>query len=478
MNVNVNIDNYSELGERYEAAGSCEINGKKIEYDTVCEDVVFESEHTPVASMFSYSYIAKNEGENRPVLFVFNGGPGAASIQLHIGFLGPQRVKYPDAVRPSINPPYEVEDNPNFLLDQCDLVFIDPVGTGYSRIWDPEKASEIFWSVDGDAHSMVLFIENWLSKYGRWNSSKFLCGESYGTIRACAVSDAAMISNNTLRAVSFNGIILHSSILNLQPFFGPVPREYSVVNFTAMAATNWYHNSVGKGSLCDFVAKAEKFANGEYASALALGVDSLEKSRRQGLLENLEYYTGVSKDFFEKNDYRIEIWQYKEEVLAKKGMDVGLYDGRYTLMKTPNMGQRDLGDVADDPCMAQYTPSYVAVWHDYFVKKLNIDPLRPVNLIQFLGDERFWNYKTDSQPAQSIAAAMRRNPEMRLLVGAGYYDLCTTPGNAKFVFETSGVPKDRLTFKEYESGHMLFVGDEPAKKAADDIREFLGGGSH
>jgi len=449
--------------------GTTSLRGKKISYKVISEDTYFDnSAGVQAASFFSYSYFRTDvkDAVSRPVIFAFNGGPGSSSIWVHVGFFGVDRIKYDDPVHPPVTPPFEVEPNPHCFLDIADVVVIDPVATGYSDVIDAEAAKE-FYSTEADALAFTLFIEHWLSKYGRWNSPRFLCGESYGTVRNGMLAGAMVSSGGALKSIPVNGILMLGPILNVMPSYNPQFSERSVTDFLCMAATNHYHHPKGKPSLEEFAEEAWDFASGEYLRALFL-CDCLPKKEYDAVVKKLTYYTGVSEKYIREHHLRIAMNDFLSEVVP--GQVVGLYDSRYTLPENNRIGQFDV--VPDDGAMGQYTSSYVGVFNDYFKPSLGITFDRAYIPINF-GINATWNWEVARTPSDNLTAAMRRNKDLHVFWGTGYYDLCTTPGGVRHFIAQSGMPLERVTRKEYPSGHMPYLGEDSCIAMDKDIREFI-----
>ena len=338
---------------RFESQGSVVLNGQTIPYRTVSEDNFFvDEEGQPTATIFSYAYFRSDVADpaTRPVLFAYNGGPGCSSLWIHAGLFGPRRVKLEDELHLPTVPPFELEDNPHCLLDLCDIVLVDPVGTGFGRLIQ-EKARAEFYDADGDVKAMAMFIEQWLTRYNRRNSPILLAGESYGTGRSALLAaellGAGPVKPDTL-GLSVSGIMLLGST-----FFEANPAEPSAVNLITMAATNHYHHPEGKPDRDAFIAQAFDFAKTEYLSALFQG-DALPEAKQAAIAEKLTYFTGIETEFWIRHHLRIDMQKEFAHLLLKdQGLAVGFYDGRYTWKDDPAI--RDANVIADDPAMGQYT---------------------------------------------------------------------------------------------------------------------------
>ena len=467
--------------QRFVTRHRTKIRGETIDYvATAGETHLFNAAGDPVASVFAFSYVKDGPRDPmRPVMFVFNGGPGSSSLWLHMGAVGPRRVALDQEVNPSNVPPFGVADNPDSLLDVTDLVFIDPVGTGYSRAVGAGKPED-FWGVDQDADSVAQFIELWLSENGRWTSPKFLMGESYGSVRAALLPRALMGGPTyvgVMRGITVNGIVLLGTTLGGRG--GPPDPEAAIKSaasdLTAQAATAWAHGRTAHqaNALPAFQAQVASFARGAYADALrAERGGTLSPADRAAMVESLSGYNGLPASVYAQS-LAVPSGAFARTLLADDGLALGLYDGRYTLPLDPTGGE----PVADDPAMTRYVPGFVAAFHQMLHDDLKVEMKRPYGAIVWKDLLASWKWdRAQVAPGQSfaqdLAIAMRRNPDLRVLVASGHYDLVTTPAAARRQIEEAGLPADRVTFKDYESGHMLYLGDTAAA-FSDDVRALI-----
>ncbi len=450
--------------------------GVAINYEAAVEETrIAGAGGAPGASIVSFSYLKSGQVEpGRPVLFVFNGGPGSASIWQHLGVFGPRRLAIPDGVMPTATPPFRLEDNPNAPLDVADVVLIDPPGTGFSHLLAGAKPSD-FYGVQSDAQATVDFIEAWLTRHGRWNSPKFLVGESYGTIRAAVAAKLALGGPTTpagrISGLSFNGVVLIGQAMDNT---GDAERGYAEM-LPSFAATAWYHKRAGVGrSLNETIAAAQAFASGDYRQALWAG-DRLSPEARQAVAARLAALTGLPQGLILDHDLRISAPVFRNALLHDRDLSVGAYDSRYTLSSRGAGGD----PVADDPAMGQYVPAFVAALHTYLHDELRLTIDRPYEAIAFHTVNGAWDYGDGpGRPSQvnyalDLAAAMRRNPRMKLMIGAGDYDLVTPLGSADYVAAHSDLPQDRVVIHSYEAGHMVYMGEQNAKALATDLRAFI-----
>lgn len=452
---------------KYEADGKISIQGTTIPYHTICEDHFFvDEEYNPVASIFSYAYFRSDIQDNskRPILFIYNGGPGCASLWLHMGLFGPRIVKLDDELNLPTVPPFELEDNPHCLLDLCDLVFIDPVGTGLGRLIQ-EKARKEFYETHGDVRSVSKFIEQFLARYNRRNSPVLLAGESYGTARSALLAGELMGAGpekaDTM-GISVSGIFLLGSY-----FIEKLPVEASATDLITMAATNYFHNPKENISQKDFIDEAFTFASTEYVTALFLGDACPNKEE---IADKLAYYSGIDKTYWLRHHLHMDMQKgFAHKLLEDKGLALGFYDGRYTWNDDPEIMEANV--IADDPAMGQYTPAFQTAY-GLMRQELNITSDRISKGLVF-DVNMTWNREFKTSPAQSLAGCMRRNKQMKVFFASGLYDLCTTAGNARYLATHSNLDQNRVTIGEYPSGHMAYLGKESFDLLAKDMRAFF-----
>ena len=460
---------------RFESKGCVTLlNGLKVDYNSICQDNVFyDDDGKPIGTMFTYSYFRSDvtEPSGRPVIFFFNGGPGSGSLWLHVGLFGPLRIKYddPEAVNVPSIPPYRVENNELCLLDIADLVFIDPVGTGWGRLLDKE-AGEKFWTMDNDADCFNSLIHGWLSKYGRWQSPKYLCGESYGTNRAALLAESLSgSSQGEFSSVGINGLILLGNAIGQGDEilkFDSV--EDAVLALPSMAATNWYHNRPG-GTLDEFVGRAYEFCESEYITGLFKG-DSISQGDKDALVEKIAYFTGLKKDMVLDQNLRPNKYEYLKLVLKDRGLEVGVYDSRFTLPLNKDYSLDSM--VRDDAAISQYTPSFMAAMSGPFKQALGITHDRKYYAIS-MEVSKAWKRTSSRSCAKSLAASMRRNPELKILFSSGIYDIQCQMGQARYLANHIGLDAKRVKISEYPSGHMAYLGEVAAKLFADDVRAMV-----
>ena len=469
----------SFIPSRFESKGNVTVGGIDIPYNTVSEDNVFYGDDgKPIASMFSYSYFRSDvmDKELRPVIFCFNGGPGTSSMMLHTGFIGPIRLSYGKDINDDSTPlpPYRSCPNEFCLLDKADLVLIDPVGTGFGRLLDASKA-ELFYGIEPDAEAFLTFIQKWLDRYDRWKSPKYLLGESYGCTRAATMAGMASLGGNGRAfGLAFDGLILiGNTVTEGKHLFDHRPVYPAVTSFPSLAAVNWYHNHPSNQKLEDFVREASDFAATEYLTAIFKG-EAMSVDEKEELKKKLVYYTGVSEDYLEARNLIVEDAVFRSEVARDKGVAVSRLDGRITRplyelgIAEPGNGKRD------DPAEGKYDPLFQAVLLGEVIPKLNIKWDR-----NFISSSRFysiWNNNIKGRTsAECISDSMRRIPKMRVFFMNGWYDLCTETGVLWYTMNHSSFPKDRVYFKGYEAGHMIYLGEKQVELVCKDIRRFISG---
>jgi carboxypeptidase C (cathepsin A) len=462
---------------RYESEGSVTLeSGKTVPFKTLCEDNVFYNEEgKAIGSMFTYSYFRSDVecAANRPVVFFFNGGPGSGSLWLHVGLFGPWRVRYddPEAVNVPSVPPYRVENNELCLIDIADLVFIDPVGTGWGRLLDSESSDQ-FYGMDSDADSFNTLIQIWLSTHDRWQSPKYLLGESYGTNRAALLAESLSgSSQGEFSCVGINGLVLLGNAIGQADDvlkFNTV--EDAVLMLPSLAATTWYHNKI-EGKLEDFVKKAQEFSSTEYLTALFQGA-SLPEDKRNEIAEKVAYFSGLKVETVLEQDLKPDKWEYLKLVLKDKGLEVGVYDSRFTLPLNKDYTLENM--VRDDAAITQYTPSFMAAISGHYKKALGITHNRKYYAIS-REVNKGWKRESKRSCAKSLAASMRRNPELKVLFSSGMYDIQCQMGQAWYLANQINLDMSRVKFSEYTSGHMAYLGEPAAKAFADDVRAMIEG---
>ncbi len=437
-----------------------------------------EEDGRPKASVFFIAYTKDGvqDPAKRPVTYTFNGGPGSSSVWLHLGAFGPRRVVMDDEGLTAA-PPYRLTDNAESLLDVTDLVFIDPVSTGFSRAVPGENPRQ-FHGVQEDVESVGEFIRLWTSRFGRWASPKFLAGESYGTTRAAGLSNYLQDRHG----MYFNGLVLISSILNFQTAYFNVGNDLGYPLFLpTYTATAWYHkklpDDLQRAGLKQAVAEAERFAQGEYAAALMLGNDLTPEARRD-LAGKLSRYTGLSPDYLLRTNLRPVIHNFIKELLRDQRLTVGRLDSRFRGV--------DLNAAAEeserDPSYSAIQGPYTAMLNSYVSGELGFRSDLPYEILTGVGP---WNYGELGRNqyvnvADDLRQAMAQNPALKVFVGNGYYDLATPFFATRYTFDHLSFDpgfEERVTMTYYEAGHMMYIRKVDREKLKADVAAFIKGAS-
>ena len=453
--------------------------GTKLAYTVEAGETYIDGEDgEPAASLFTISYVSDKADASRPVTFVFNGGPGSASVWLHMGLLGPKRVAVAsDADADDGAAPYTLVDNPRSILDRTDLVFIDPVGTGFSRTIGKGEGKD-YWNEAGDKASIAEFIRIWITKHNRWNAPKYLIGESFGTTRAAYLADELTSGDVD---IALNGIVLISQALDYEGSTSTFDNMYSYVTYLpSMAAVAQYHGKAGAGvPQAQFLAEARAFARDEYAPALMKG-DRLSETERDYIRGKLAYFTGLDPKYIEISDLRILMHRFQKELLRDEGVALGRLDGRY------------LGDEADDAAegpeddVSSYAVSsaYSALMNQYMATDLGIGMDRPYFLS---GPEAGSQWDFANAPegeywephyvnaGRQLSHAMRHNTALKVMVASGYFDLICPFFDAEITFGRYGIPQDRVAMTYYQGGHMMYLNEGAREGLMADIRSFYAG---
>ncbi|OWV34631.1 septum formation initiator [Pacificimonas flava] len=427
----------------------------------------------PDATAGYISYTLPLAQPDRPVLFAFNGGPGASAAFLHMGALGPVRVEVPQDPEAALPADPAAAPNDNTLLDLADLVFIDPPGTGFSDL--PADADPDFYrSVTGDAAAASQLVSAWLSAHGRRDAPVYILGESYGTIRAAAMLPALAGLAPDLRV---GGVILLGQALNMiETSQRPDNIISYVVSLPTLAAIACYH---GKSvQPCDPAAQAREaaeFAGEEYLQALFEGRD-LDSARKRQVARRLEEFSGIPADYYLAHDLRISKERFRVELLRGEGLVVGRYDARYVAPRPA-----DAGEVVGPDAFSAVSGLYGQAMPDYLEGDLGIGGAQAYKVI--VRSERPWIYGGADSPFANwpfmdlIEAGMERDEALRLFVASGIFDLTTTIGAADYLIDQSDIPADRYTVKRYEAGHVVYSDDESWRRLIADLRAFLSSAS-
>jgi carboxypeptidase C (cathepsin A) len=432
------------------------------------------------ASMFYTAYFRTGAAvANRPITFVFNGGPGSSTIWLHMGAFGPVRVETRDLAHAAA--PYSLVNNDQSLLDVTDLVFIDAPGTGFSRVAGEDK-EKAFYGVDQDIHAFAQFIVQFLSKYRRWNSPRYVFGESYGTMRGAGLALALQ-----KESVDLNGLILLSDILNWDlvpddPQLNPGVDLPYIVSLPTYAATAWYHQKLASrpAELRPFLDEVERFATTDYALALMQG-NALPEDQRQAIAAKLSGYTGLPAAYLLKTNLRIQYGAFQKELLADRDLTTGTLDTRFTGATIDPLGKV----AGNDPQGAAIESAYASAFNTYARDTLHYgDGIQFKPGIDIYGS---WDYKHQPPGADKalialpnvlpdLAVAMKQNPDMKVLVSGGYFDVSTPYFAGVYELRHLPVPaalRGNIEYRHYPSGHMVYVNPAVLKDFRADVAEFI-----
>jgi carboxypeptidase C (cathepsin A) len=454
---------------------SIQINGQTIKYTALAGTMVLKKEDgTPTASIFYIAYTKDDvpDVSKRPLTFAFNGGPGSSSVWLHMGTLGPKRVVMDPEGNPT-PPPYKFTDNEYSLLDQTDLVFIDPVSTGYSRAV-PENTAKNFHSLKGDLESVGEFIRLYTTRNARWISPKFLAGESYGTTRAAALSGRLQDS----LGINLNGIILLSSVLNFGAirfdFGNDLPYPLFLPTYTAAA---WYHNKLPKdlqsAGLLKAIEESKRFAAGPYTLALFKG-DSISAEERAAVVKNMARLTGLSSQYIDESNLRVRAGRFEKELLRDQRRTLGRYDSRLEGVDEDAASSNP----EYDPSYASVQGAFTAAWNQYVRTELKFESDLPYEVLT--GRVNPWSYEEYENRyvnvADTLREAMTQNAALKVFVGAGYYDLATPFFSAEYTLSHMGLDaklRDHVSIGYYEAGHMMYTQLKSLQKARQDLSTFM-----
>jgi carboxypeptidase C (cathepsin A) len=451
------------------------IGGQLVPYRATAATMLLKSDKgEPIGSLYytAYTRTDARDPAQRPLAFVYNGGPGSASAWLHMGAFGPRRVVTTDAA-PTPPPPYQLVDNNGSLIDVADLVFIDPIGTGFSTVVGKGTGKD-FWGVDEDARALTDFVRQYVSRNGRWTSPKYLIGESYGTTRS-----AVLVNRLQQReGMAFNGVVLISSVLDFETLlFAPGHDLSYELYLPSYAATAVYHKTIpAPASLDGFLKEVRAYAMGEYADALSAGA-TLPAAQRAAVAKKVSQYTGLSEEYLLKADLRVNLRQFMAELQRASGQVVGRLDSRFSGPVTDLLSEYAQGD----PQSAAVTGAFTAAANSYLRGEL-----------KFPGEERYamsgqvdWNWVREGQRGwasttyvgSDLVQAMVANPSLRIEIENGYYDLATPfMGTEYTVDHLAGLPaslRGNIALKYYDAGHMMYLYEPALAKLKDNIARFI-----
>lgn len=450
------------------------VSGQEINYTARAGTILLrDAEEKPTASIFYIAYTRDSISNvaTRPLTFSFNGGPGSSSVWLHMGLLGPRRVVL-EADGMPLPPPYKLQDNEDSLLDETDLVFIDPVSTGYSRATKPEDAKK-FHGVKEDIASVGEFIRLYVTRHKRWPSPKFIIGESYGTTRAAGLSGEL----GGRHRMNVNGIMLVSTVLNFQTLrFADGNDLPYVLYLPSYTATAWYHKKLPSDlqqlKLPEVLAKAEAFAAGEYNAALLRGA-SLPADERKKIVRELGRFTGLRATYVDRADLRIPLNRFARELLADENRVIGRYDGRYTGF----VRDRTASSMEYDPSGEGVFSAFTSTFNDYIRRELFFESDMSYEILT--GAVQPWNWGENNgylNVAETLANSLTRNPFLRIYVAEGYYDLATPYFATRYTFNHLGTDSElakNITIDDYTAGHMMYLNHPDQQKQKADLARFI-----
>ena len=451
-------------------------NGKKIEYvASLKEKIIYEKDNPnlPMASFFYTEYIAKDSNINRPVIFSFNGGPGSASLWLHMGVLGPKVIKVPSDATDDGAPPYNIVDNKLSPLSDADLVFIDPVGTGYSRAIGCHKGEE-FWGVNEDPKIIAEFIRRWITDSKRWNSPRYILGESYGGIRGPLL--ISELRSGDITPIEINGLLMVAPASDYQYLvFHPGNNSPHYGFLPSYAATAYYHGKIDTDkTLTEFYNDSKEFSLNEYGPALLKG-SRIGDDERNKIMEKYSFFTGLSERFVEDFNMRVDPSSFRKELLRDEGFSVGRLDSRYKNSDYISGGQYSDTDVSSEGFMS----AYVTAIHTWF-SEIGVE----MEMLYQSGDSKvFYSWKHPQQwkgndfgyvnTVPHIARAQRYNKDFKVYVSCGLYDLATPCFTAENFMNDNSVDMSRVIFSEFESGHMMYNHQHSFDKFLNEVTSFV-----
>ncbi|HET7258884.1 MAG TPA: hypothetical protein VFI75_04145 [Candidatus Acidoferrum sp.] len=460
---------------------SIKLGSQTIPYKATAATILLKNEKDePTALLYSTAYTRSDvkDPSQRPIAFVYNGGPGSSSVWLHMGSFSPKRVI---TVNAAATPPapYKLVDNANCLLDKTDLVFVDPVGTGFSRAVGKAQDKD-FWGVDQDVKSLAQFITAYISRNNRWNSPKFLIGESYGTFRSAALSNYLQSHDG----MYFNGIVLISSVLDLGTIsFNPGEDMPYVFYLPSYAATAWYHKVLKDrpDNLSGFLEEARHFAQTVYLDALVKG-SKIGDAEKMEVAKQLARYTGLSEDYLVKADLRVNLPQFMKELQRSRGLTTGRLDARFS-----GYSYDLLGEYAEyDPQDTSITGPFTAVFNTYVREDLKFGQDKVYHTgADEAGNNWDWKHRGGGDnfgfPGSpnvegDLIQAMLTNPHLQIEVENGLYDLATPFFGTEYTMEHLGLPEKlqkNIHLQYYDAGHMMYLREEDLTKLKANVASFI-----
>ncbi len=450
-----------------------EIDGRSIEYKATAGKLLMKSDDLKSRAEIFFIAYTKTDADSakRPVTFCFNGGPGSSSVWLHLGMLGPKRIRFPDDAS-YLKPPYTLESNAYSLLDVTDLVFIDPVSTGYSRPVNDTSKSE-FHGYEEDVRSVGQFIHDYTTRFQRWPSPKFLCGESYGGVRAAGLSGHLQDRYN----MELNGIVVVSGAINFQTLRFSNSNDLPFILFVpTYTATAWYHKALPadlqQRPLSELVQEAEAFAKGPYAQALLKGT-AIEADEFNAVAETMGRLTGLSPEYVKSSKLRVSMGRFGKELLRGRERTIGRFDSRYS-----NQDRDSAGESSEfDPSGAAIFGPFTATFNDYVRRDLKFEEERVYEILT--GNVQPWSYRGFENrfvdASETLRKTMTANPSLKLFAACGYFDLATPHFAMDYTIDHLGLSTDLLpnvTRRYYEGGHMMYIHEPSLETLRADLLEF------
>jgi carboxypeptidase C (cathepsin A) len=456
------------------------LGGQTIAYKATASTILLKDDKgDPTALVYSTAYTRSDAKDfsQRPIAFLYNGGPGSASIWLHMGAFGPRRVVTADAAA-TPPAPYKVVDNADCPLDKADLVFIDPVGTGFSHAVGKAQDKD-FWGVDEDVKSLAQFITTYVSRNNRWNSPKFLIGESYGTFRSVALGDYLQ----TREKMYINGIVLISSVLDARTLGFLTGDDSSYIYYLpSYAAAAWYYKALKDrpDDLNSFLAEARNYAATEYATALMKGA-KLSDAEKAEVAKKLEHFTGLSQEYLMKANLRVNLAQFNAELERSRGLTIGRYDSRFSGPTFDLLTE----NAETDPSFSAVAGAFMAGFNSYVREDLKYNPERNYVELSFEAP-RNWNWKRAGGPSSffpsapnvegDLVEALIDNPHLQVQVEAGYFDMATPFFATEYTMDHLGLPeklRGQIHIEYYTAGHMMYLHADDLAKLGKNVGSFI-----
>ncbi|ACB94837.1 S10 family peptidase [Beijerinckia indica] len=455
-------------------------HGRPVAYQAIAGETHLKDKNgKPKASLFSFAYLAEETGDPslRPITFLFNGGPGSASLWLHMGAFGPKRVLVPGDGAFAKGPPYPLQDNPACCLDLTDLVFIDPVGTGFSRPLGEAKPED-FWGLEEDATLIAEFIKQFLTDHKRWASPRYLGGESYGTTRSVLTAGKL---HGGLAGVAFNGLALISVILDFHTANFEKGNILPDVSYLPTYAATALHHSRIDPAPSDreaFLDEVRRFAIEDYAPALLAG-NRLAPERRKEIALQLARYTGLAEAWIERAHLRLSPSRYRKELLRDQGLTVGRFDTRYCGLDYDNVGETP----DDDPAAYAVKGAYTTAMQDYLGRVLEVELDEPY-IVFSMDALKKWKWTSTQEKevsswpgyinvAPELGRLQRECPSLKILMANGLFDLATPFFAVENTIAGNGIDADRIRMRYYEAGHMMYVNEACLAALVEDFRELI-----